>query len=84
MHEQKTCRNILIQSRILRINFQVKICTNCPYVLGEIKFILLSEGRLVGWCEVDLGNRVMTVEAARQCAEDKEEWRALHGAYVTE
>ena len=26
---------------------------------------------------VALGNRGMTVEAARECAEDLEEWRAL-------
>ena len=33
-----------------------------------------------GWMEgvkVTLGNRGMTVEAARQCARDRIEWRAL-------
>ena len=33
-----------------------------------------TEVKLDGWCEVALGNRGMTVEAARQCAK---EWRAL-------
>ena len=27
--------------------------------------------------KVALGNRVMTVEAARQCPNDRKEWRAL-------
>ena len=34
----------------------------------------------LGWMDVvkvALGNRGMTVEAARQCAEDRNEWRAL-------
>ena len=34
----------------------------------------------LGWMngvKVALGNRGMTVEAARQCAKDKKEWRAL-------
>ena len=34
----------------------------------------------LGWMdgvEVALGNRVMTVEAARQCAKDRKVWRAL-------
>ena len=29
------------------------------------------------WTKVDLGNRGMTVEAARQYAKDRKEWRAL-------
>ena len=33
--------------------------------------------------KVALGNRGMTVEAARQCAKDRKEWRALP-TYVTE
>ena len=36
-----------------------------------------TEVRLDGWCEVALCNRRMTVEAARQCAKDRKEWRAL-------
>ena len=34
----------------------------------------------LGWMDgvkVTLGNRGMTVEAARQCAKDRKEWRAL-------
>ena len=34
----------------------------------------------LGWMDgvkVALGNRGMTVEAARQCAKDRKEWRAL-------
>ena len=34
-------------------------------------------GWLDGWCESALGNRGMTVEAARQCAKDGKEWRAV-------
>ena len=38
------------------------------------------QGRLrLGWIDgvkVALGNRGMTVEAARQCAKDRKEWRA--------
>ena len=45
----------------------------------------VSEGRVrrrprLGWMDgvkVALGNRGMTVEAARQCAKDRKEWRAL-------
>ena len=33
-------------------------------------------GRMDG-VKVALGNRGMTVEAARQCAKDRKEWRAL-------
>ena len=36
-----------------------------------------TEVRLDGWCKVALGNREMTVEAARQCAKDRKEWRVL-------
>ena len=41
----------------------------------------------LGWMDgvkVALGNRGMTVEAARQCTKDRKEWRALAGTYVTE
>ena len=41
----------------------------------------------IGWMDgvkVALGNRGMTVEAVRQCAKDRKEWRTLHGTYVTE
>ena len=33
--------------------------------------------RLMDGVKVALGNRIMTVEAARQCAKDRKEWRAL-------
>ena len=36
-----------------------------------------SEVGLDGWFEGALGNRGVTVEAARQCAKDRKEWRAL-------
>ena len=41
----------------------------------------------LGWIDcvkVALGNRGMTVEAARLCAKDLKEWRALVHMYVTE
>ena len=41
----------------------------------------------LGWMDdmkVALGNRGMTVEAARQCSKNRKEWRALAGTYVTE
>ena len=41
----------------------------------------------LGWVDgvkVALGNRGMTVEAARQCAKDLKEWRALLHMCVTE
>ena len=41
----------------------------------------------VGWMDgvqVALGNRGMAVEAARQCANDRKEWRALVHTYVIE
>ena len=41
----------------------------------------------LGWMDgakVALGNRGMTVEAARQCAKDRKAWRALVHMYVTE
>ena len=34
----------------------------------------------LGWMDgvnVSMGNRIMTLEAARQCAKDRKEWRAL-------
>ena len=37
-------------------------------------------GPRLGWMDggkVALGNRRMTVEAARQCEKDRKEWRAL-------
>ena len=42
---------------------------------------------MLGWMygvKVALGNRAMTVEAARRCAEERKEWKALVLMYVTE
>ena len=42
---------------------------------------------MLGWMDgvkVTLGNRRMTVEAARQCAKDLKEWRALVHMYLNE
>ena len=36
-----------------------------------------TEVRLDEWCEGGLRHRGMTVEAARQCAKDRKQWRAL-------
>ena len=52
------------------------------------RWVLMAEvsgGRVrgrprLGWTDgvkVTLGNKGMTVEAARQCAKDRKEWRAL-------
>ena len=57
----------------------------------RILLVEVSGGRVrgrqrLGWMDgvkVALGNRRMTVEAARQCVKDWKEWRALH-TYVTE
>ena len=41
----------------------------------------------LGWMDgvkLALGNRGMTVEAARQCAKDRKEWRALAHMYLME
>ena len=41
----------------------------------------------LGWMDgmnVALSNRLMTVEAARQCAKDGKEWKALEHNYVTQ
>ena len=37
-----------------------------------------------GWCEGGLRQQRNTVEAARQCAEDRKEWRALVHMYLNE
>ena len=37
-----------------------------------------TEVRLDGGVKVPLGNRGMTVEAARQCLKDRKDWRALN------
>ena len=51
----------------------------------RVLMVEVSEGRVrgrprLGWMDsvkVALGNRGMTVEAARRCAKDRKEWRAL-------
>ena len=51
----------------------------------RVLMVEVSGGRIrgrprLGWVDgvkVALGNRRMTVEAARQCAKDRKEWRAL-------
>ena len=48
-------------------------------LMGEVNWGRGGRPRL-GWMngvKVALGNRGMTVEAARQCAKDRKEWRAL-------
>ena len=55
------------------------------YMARRVLMAEISWGRVrgrprLGWMDgvkVDLGNRGMTVEAARQCAKDRKEWRAL-------
>ena len=51
----------------------------------RVFMVEVSRGRvrgrpMLGWIDgvkVALGNRGMTLEAARQCAKDRKEWRAL-------
>ena len=52
---------------------------------GSVLMAKVSEGQVrgrqkLGWMDgvkVALGNRGMRVEAARQCAKDRKEWKAL-------
>ena len=54
-------------------------------IASRVLMAEVSEGRVrgrprLGWMDgvqVALGRRGMTVEAARQCAKDRKEWRAL-------
>ena len=49
-------------------------------LMAEVSGGLVRGRPRLGWMngvKVALGNRGMTVEAARQCAEDGKEWRAL-------
>ena len=58
---------------------------NHPEWFGHVERMEVSGGRVrgkprLGWMDdvkVALGNRGMMVEAARQCATDRKEWRAL-------
>ena len=48
--------------------------------MGEVNGGWVRGRPILGWMDgmkVALGNRGMTVEAARQCAKDWNEWRAL-------
>ena len=49
-------------------------------LMDEVSGRRLQGSPRLGWMDgvmVALGNRGMTVEAARQCAKDRKEWRAL-------
>ena len=49
-------------------------------LMAEVSGGRLRERPRLGWMDgvkVALGNRGMTVEAARQCAEDRKEWKTL-------
>ena len=56
-------------------------------LMAEVNGAWVRGRSMLGWMDgvkVALGNRRITVDAARQCAKDRKEWRALAGAYVTE
>ena len=44
---------------------------------GRVRGRPKTEVRLDGWCEGGLRQQRNDVEAARQCAKDRKEWRAL-------
>ena len=49
-------------------------------LMAEVSGGCLRERPRLGWMDgvkVALGNRGMTVEAARQCAKDRKEWKTL-------
>ena len=49
-------------------------------LMAELSGIRVRERQRIGWTDVlkvALGNRGITVEAARQCGYDRKEWRAL-------
>ena len=49
-------------------------------LMAEVSGLRVRGRPRLGWMDVvkvALGNRGMTVEAARQCAKDRKEWRAL-------
>ena len=70
--------------RVLRWFEHVDSMDECR-VAGRVLLAEVSGGRVrgrprLGWMngvKVALGKRGMTVEAARQCAKDQKEWRAL-------
>ena len=49
-------------------------------MIAEVSGWLVRGRKSLGWMDdvkVALGNREMTVDAARQCVKDRKEWRAL-------
>ena len=49
-------------------------------LMAEVSGVRVRGRPRLGWMDdvkVSLGNRGMTVEAARQCAKDRKAWRAL-------
>ena len=49
-------------------------------LMAEVSVGRVRERPRLGWMDcvkAALGNRGMTMEAARQCAKDRKEWRAL-------
>ena len=49
-------------------------------LMAEVSAVRVRGRPMLGWMDgvkVALGNTGMTVEAARQCAKDRKEWRAL-------
>ena len=70
--------------RVLRWFGHVERMDKCR-IARRVQMAQVSGGRVrggprLGWMDgvkVALGNRGMTVEAARKCAKDRKEWRAL-------
>ena len=55
-------------------------CMARRVLMAEVSGVWVRGRPRLGWMDgvkVALGNREMTVEAARQCAKDQKEWRAL-------
>ena len=55
-------------------------CIASRVLMAEVSLMRVLGRPRLGWMDgvkVALGNRGMTVEAARQCAKDQKEWRAL-------
>ena len=54
-------------------------------LMAEVSGLRVHGRPRLGWMDgvkVAMGNRGMTVEAARQCAKDWKEWRALVHMYI--
>ena len=70
--------------RLLRwfghVERMAEYCMARRVLMAEVSGGWVQERPRLGWMNgvnVPLGNRGMTVEAARQCTKDQEEWRAL-------